>query len=322
MLTGRNVIERIVTRAAVPAVKSAAPCWVCGSCETELHKPRSIRRKLVAEDLRVTDSNYGLTLSLRRCRRCGFVFAEGDELNELLQLYASVDDPAYERSRTARATQMTWLLTQLERQQPDKGWLLDVGAATGILVGLAAQRGWHAVGIEPSRSLVAAGRRRGSALLSGSLPHPALRGAKFDAIVLADVLEHVSDPRSFLEHAARLLARGGCLMVVTPDLASIARRLLGRHWWHFRLAHVGYFDQFSLRVLAARVGLDVTAQFRAKWFFQVHYLVERMSRYLPSAFMKRALDGIDGGRFMADRVVPINLFDSWVFILRSARHEY
>ena len=61
-----------------------------------------------------------------------------------------------------------------------------------------------------------------------------------------------------LEHARQLLAPGGALLVVTPDFGSVARLLLRKRWWHFRLAHVGYFDARSLNQACTRARLRVT----------------------------------------------------------------
>ena len=40
---------------------------------------------------------------------------------------------------------------------------------------------------------------------------------EFDAIVLADVLEHLDDPVDAIDRCARLLRPRGVLCVVTPD---------------------------------------------------------------------------------------------------------
>ncbi|MET0391446.1 MAG: class I SAM-dependent methyltransferase [Polyangiales bacterium] len=321
-----------------PAIGSGGSCWVCDHPHSTPWKPRSIDRKLVAEDLRISDAHYGRTLALRRCDQCGFLFAEAGDLHELFQLYTELDDPGYEESQDSRILQMNWLLEALERHLPmqapgadtgrsiapghQKGRLLDVGAASGLLVSVAAQRGWQATGVEPSHNLVRVARERhGVELVQGSIPHPALADQRFDAVLLVDVIEHVADPRSLLDNAAQLLAPGGVLMVVTPDVASLAKQLLGRRWWHFRLAHVGYFDRRSFETAAERTGLEVVERFRAKWFFRVSYLAERLTRYLPVGFAVRALDRSALGRFIAGRVVPLNLFDSWVFVCRKSPHE-
>lgn len=305
----------MVAAASRPETVHRERCWVCGSDDSEPYKERSVQRALVPGDLAITDSNYGATLGLRSCRRCSFIFAEGSDLGELLGLYERLSDPGYEGSQSSRELQMSWLIERARRARPGARTVLDVGAAAGLLVKLARDQGLDARGVEPSHDLVAAARRlHGVELIQGTLPHEQLLGARFDIVFLADVIEHVPDPVALLREARALVAPGGVLLVVTPDAGSLARRLLGQRWWHFRLAHVGYFDEHSLGDACARAGLRVTARFRAKWFFRVSYLAERVLRYLPLGAVERLLRTTALGRRVGDVVVPLNLFDSWAFV--------
>lgn len=283
------------------------------------YKARSVDRQLVPEDLAITDSNYGATLALYRCQHCGFIFAEGSDLRELFGLYEKLSDRGYEDSQDSRVLQMQWLLDRALSARRGAKTLLDIGAAAGLLVKLARESGLDAQGVEPSHALVAtAARLHGVGLIQGTVPHPQLRGAHFDIVFLADVIEHVPDPVALLRDAGELLAPGGVLVVVTPDVGSVARRLLGKRWWHFRLAHVGYFDAGSLADACARAGLSVTKRFRAKWFFRVSYLAQRVLRYLPVGAVERLLHTTALGRRLGDGVVPLQLFDSWVFVCQRS----
>lgn len=308
---------------ASPAVEQPThACWACGAADFEPYKPRSIERALVPDDLRISDANYGCTLGLRKCVRCGFIFAEPADLGGLFALYEALDDPGYEASQESRALQMDWLLDVAQREHASIRTALDVGAASGLLVSLARKRGWDAQGIEPSLKLVqVAAQTHGLKLIQGSVPHPTLEGRRFDCVFLVDVIEHVADPLKLLKDSAQLLAPDGILVVVTPDVSSVARKLLGKRWWHFRLAHVGYFDRGSFAKLCSRAGLQVSAQVRAKWFFRVSYLAERLTRYLPVHPILRLLDRSQPGRRVANLVVPLNLYDSWVFICRKTHGE-
>src|SRR5690606_19629035 len=122
------------------------------------------------------------------------------------------------------------------------------------------------VGVEPSERLAAAGRGRGLEVVTGTLPHAGLAGRKFDLVTVVDVIEHVTDPVALLRHAAAHLDAGGILAVVTPDLGSGTARLVGRRWWHFRAAHVGYFDRGTLARAASAAGLVERRRSRPRWY--------------------------------------------------------
>ena len=297
-------------------------CWVCGSAETDLWKPRSLDRPLEPRDLQITDSNYGCTLALRRCRKCAFVFADAAELGELSALYERLVDDAYEAGQDFRSLQMRWLLDAASAAHPEIRTALDVGAGAGLLVKLARQRGWNAEGVEPSRQLVeCAWNQNGVRLHLGTIPHRDLDHRQFDAVFLVDVIEHVADPIGLLRSAAQLMAPGGIMLVVTPDIRSWMARLLGQRWWHFRLAHVGYFDARTFGKASAQVGMRVVRRFRAKWFFRIAYLAERLARYLPVGWINRLMRGTVPGRAVSNLVIPLNLCDSWAFICREGADD-
>jgi 2-polyprenyl-3-methyl-5-hydroxy-6-metoxy-1,4-benzoquinol methylase len=302
------------------ASKPNACCWICRSNDTFEWKPRSIDRPLVPEDLQITDYHYGSTLALRRCRRCQFIFADADDLQRLTALYERLDDQGYVESQESRALQMRWLIDRIRRSRPKARALLDVGAGAGLLVAEALRGGLTAVGVEPSRSLVESARRvNGVELIPGLFPHSQLADRKFDLVCVVDVIEHVTDPVQMLRDCAAALSPDGVLIVVTPDVGSLTARLMGKRWWHLRLAHVGYFNKTSLRLAADEAGLFPIRAFRAKWFFQVDYVAERLTRYLPLGGVNRLARRNRLLRGLYERVIPLNPHDSMVLLLERNR---
>ena len=57
---------------------------------------------------------------------------------------------------------------------------------------------------------------------------------------------------------------------------------MGWRWWHFRVAHVGYFSHATLDGSGAR-RLTPVAPRRPGWVLPLSYLLERLERYLPSS---------------------------------------
>jgi 2-polyprenyl-3-methyl-5-hydroxy-6-metoxy-1,4-benzoquinol methylase len=294
----------------------AAPCRVCGSTNTVLWKPRNLERELRPEDFRITDSHYGVTLTLHKCADCSFIFADESEIGQLVELYEQLVDPSYEEGAENRLLQMRDLLRLGKSAQPNAGTLLEIGAGSGLLVAEAGRMGLAATGVEPSKSLVAAARQINHVeLIQGTFPHPLLEGRRFDLVFVVDVIEHVNDPVKLLADCAQALAPGGVLLVVTPDVSSLAARLLGQRWWHFRLAHVGYFNATSMSKAAARAGLEIRATRRVRWFFPIRYLAERAATYLPLGWLNRGVERVAPLRRVYDVVIPVNLHDSSAFIM-------
>lgn len=124
--------------------------------------------------------------------------------------------------------------------------LLDLGAAGGHMGRAVRSRCAYLAGVEPDASLPAACRegyddwRAADALSAGDWEAP------FDAVVCADVLEHLPKPELLLARIRAWLKPGGTLFVSLPNVANVTVRaglLLGR----FPYADRGILDRTHLR---------------------------------------------------------------------------
>lgn len=282
-------------------------CWVCGSRGLTLVRQSGIMGAISSADFAITDSRYGVTGALHRCPTCGFV--QCDELTRVVRFYEASEDQAYEAGREQRVLQARRLLDIVAHHVP-RGRLVDIGAGTGMLVQAASEMGYEAEGVEPSRWMSQRARDLGLKVYTGAYPHEAIRRG-FDVVTLIDVIEHVEHPVDLLRHVASELAEDGVGLVVTPDLRSVAARLMGPRWWHFRVAHIGYFDRRTLLLALDRAGLVAVETGRPGWYFRADYLVARVNRYLPRVLRLPTM------RFLRHLTVPLNLRDSLYVVFRK-----
>lgn len=257
-------------------------CPACGGANLRPWKKGSIDlRTLRPEDVKITDSRYGLTWDLSVCDDCGHIFADPCPTPAFIgSLYGALEDPLYEEEAEGRAMNFRRVLSRLERLRPEKGRLFDVGAATGILMNLARERGWEVDGVEPSAWAVAFARDRyGLAVREGVFETAPVPPASVDAVTMVDLIEHTARPFDAVRRAAEVLRPGGLLCVVTPDIRSAAARLAGRTWWHFRPAHLAYFTRGSLDALFRRTGFTVVRRRSYSWTFSARYLASRKAAF-------------------------------------------
>lgn len=150
------------------------------------------------------------------------------------------------------------------------GRLLDVGCGAGRYLVQMRGLGWNVEGLDASDPAARAVRERtGIHVHVGTLPHPALAAASFDAVTLWASLEHVHQPRTTLEAAGRLLKPGGVLALSVPNLASWSFATFGAGWYGLDLPrHLTHFTPTTLADLARRAGFgeaQVTQVGRAGW---------------------------------------------------------
>jgi 2-polyprenyl-3-methyl-5-hydroxy-6-metoxy-1,4-benzoquinol methylase len=201
-----------------------------------------------------------------RCRECGLVFAnpQVDESLVLERYRAATSADLWaevllsERQLVADRAKFAEVLDELEPFRGE-GRLLDVGCSIGLFLDLARDRGWRGRGIEfGERALRHARETLGLDVLDVPLAEAGLEPESFDVVTVLAVLEHTTDPRSMLRDVARVLKPGGVLYAITPNVESLACRVL-----HERAAtfdgrnHLVYFSRRTLADALAREGYEV-----------------------------------------------------------------
>lgn len=289
-------------------------CWVCGERGLVPHRNSTIPGNLTSGDFAITDSGYGVTGAIFRCPSCEHL--QCPDLNDVLPYYLTLQDSEYEDGREERYLQAKRLLKavlqELSRENGNGLRLLDVGAGSGVLLEAAVDYGFDAIGVEPCSWLADIAINRGLTVHQGVLPHPAVHGV-FDVVTAIDVIEHVATPFELLQSIHSHTSPSGIAVLVTPDVSSFFARILGFKWWHYRIAHISYFNKSTLRHITQRAGFRCRKFSRPSWYFAYGYLRVRLLRYLPSWVLPSAKGPL------RNIVIPLNLRDSLMVVCEPAK---
>lgn len=228
-------------------------------------------------------------IPIRLCNTCGAEFcAQRYTDQDLAEFYSSSyfrgeygykDYTSLERMKSA-----TFLarLRRLERLCPKRGTLLDVGCASGLLVGLALQRGWNAYGIDVSRDAVESSEPAVRPRLTAGAFLDMTGERTYDVITMSDLIEHVHTPHEYLAKAHSLLKPGGLLFIETPNTGGMMRKVMGPGWPMYKPPeHLVYFNRKNLSDL-----LDyskfTTLSAKPSWkCLTLSYVLEKMSLTHP-----------------------------------------
>lgn len=202
---------------------------------------------------------------LNQCKACGQLVsaidaAQLDEGNKEWDRYEGTWPSPKDYARFLRRRKRDFkLISQMVGKPYAEMQLLDVGCSNGAVVASAQEVGFDAEGVDTAPLAIADGQKRGLKLHCGFLADIKFADARFDAITLYEVIEHVPDSHSLIAECARLLKPGGVLLLGTGNVDSWTR-VIRKGKWDFLNSHVGHVNFFSpgsLKVLAPRVGLAV-----------------------------------------------------------------
>jgi 2-polyprenyl-3-methyl-5-hydroxy-6-metoxy-1,4-benzoquinol methylase len=183
------------------------------------------------------------------------------------------------------------------------GKVLDVGCGGGQLLANLQALGWEVAGLEPEpRSAAAAAHLLKVPIFEGGIETAELPPAHYDAIVMSHVIEHLPYPVAALRRCAAALKPGGRLYMLTPNTASLGRRIFGTRWLHWDVPrHIFIYDAHSLRRVAEMAGLHVVEQRtiarKARWAWRASRMISRSIRPTDEGLSSARTDKLAAAAF-------------------------
>lgn len=201
--------------------------------------------------------------TVRACGDCGLYFkTPTPSLDELTAYYAMLDPATFE-SKELFPTDC--LALRMLSCLPQGSRILDYGCGAGRILGQLTER-YECVGVEvnaqAARQASARGIRvckEGDALSSNT--------ARYGAILMSDVFEHLVSPVDALRCATNALAPGGLVIIVTGLADAVVPRELTAEHWYFRIfGHLQMLSDKHLNWLCRELSLELVAKRRCSHY--------------------------------------------------------
>lgn len=132
--------------------------------------------------------------------------------------------------------------------------IAEIGSGLGYLTYSLNKEGYSTVGIDISKEAVdRATKRYGPYYEAGDLFEISkTRHGTYDVVVMTEIIEHVEDPKAFIQAALSLLVSGGVLLLTTPNKNSSPAGTI----WQSDVpsVHLWWFSEKSIRMIAEAFG--------------------------------------------------------------------
>jgi SAM-dependent methyltransferase len=165
-------------------------------------------------------------------------------------------DRAYRQAKGARLLEWIEQGASIGSKAPS---VLEVGSGFGFTLGAAMERGWRTAGIDINPAAARGARalygiETVTATLGEALEAGAIARGAWDVVLYQFVLEHLAEPKLELRHAAEVIAPGGHLAVVVPNMSTFELDVFGASYRSLRADHRHLFSVASLRSYLASAG--------------------------------------------------------------------
>jgi SAM-dependent methyltransferase len=234
-----------------------APCEICGGTEWAAVYCGDVRDGIFGRVRSAT--------SVARCQTCGVDRLEeaacpNDSFYETDEYRRKLQEELTAAGHHAVADELQVFTHQVLSPRSLRGkTVADIGSAGGSFLDSVSGAAACCIAVEPCTIYHKVLSAQGYDVFP--YPRDAHRtyAGRVDLAVSIQVIEHVRNPRMFLEEIRPLLVHGGTLVVSTPNRNDILMKLLPQDFPAFfhRVVHRWYFDAASLEKCARLSGFDV-----------------------------------------------------------------
>ena len=194
----------------------------------------------------------------RKCNGCSVVYVspiikkevlvemyrDSDYANSWMQILLNPVEQKFNKPKFERG------IKDIEEILQRKGKILDVGCAVGQFLNICVESGWEAIGIELNSEERAHCKSFGLEVVGEPLRENLFSYESFDAVAMWEVLEHTPFPRQILQCTHKLLKPGGVLLIVVPNVDSLAAQILQEKCnMFFGMSHITMFNDKILTTL-------------------------------------------------------------------------
>jgi SAM-dependent methyltransferase len=255
-----------------PPVLRSVPT-ICAICRTKT------RERVVADRLIRTlpeNEKFGGALKIVECTECGLRYLNPQPaLDSLPAIYT--EGGVWGDSTNSNPVLMQHFLTTLQTHSPNLKRVLEIGCDTGDFLAWLESKGLEVAGTEFNQSAVARKKFKGN-MYVGMMEDIDVP-EQFDAVMLLNVIEHLTDPLAVLKKIRTMLRPGGLLLLRHPNadllfsrpyrvafevpkyLYHRLRRMRGQRTRFtisgFQCQHLFYFDRRTTSRLLKEAGFKV-----------------------------------------------------------------
>ena len=232
-------------------------CTVCNSSNIEL--------ALKTNDYSISKEAY----EIWKCTECDFHFTQGvPDQEHIAPYYKSEDYISHSDTKKGIINNLYHKVRnimldrkfKLVKKYSQEGNLLDYGAGTGYFPGYVKSKNHSvtAIEIDPNSRKYAKDTFDLDVYEPEALVDGTLEEGTFDVISLWHVMEHLYEPKSYVQRFYNLLQTNGHLIIAVPNYTSSDGQYYDKHWAAYDVPrHLWHFSPSTMKQMVESDGFQL-----------------------------------------------------------------
>ena len=235
--------------------------------------------------------------SIYECTKCKIIFSElifKMDKKEIEKNYQDVADDKYISQIRFKKYYFEKLFNKISKFTNKDMSILEIGSYYGVLGSVLKDKVKNYSGLELStHGSIYAKKNYKLNIYNETIANHLTKNIKYDLIIMADVIEHFSDPFRVLAQINKLLNQNGKLILTTFNIESLYAKITGKNYHWIIPFHMVFFSNRTLEIFGKNNNLKLVKILNDPRYISFGYLMEKLTLIFPSiSFIFRFLSKI------------------------------
>ena len=257
-----------------------------------------------------------------KCNKCELKFSELAAVlsnKKIEHKYNNVVDNIYIDEITQREKYFSSLFKKISYNFHKDQSVLEVGSYYGVFGNIIKPNVKNYSGLELSKHGSNYSKKNYNLeIFNETIEEHSKRQFKYDIIVMADVIEHFSNPFKMLEIIETILKPDGLLIFTTYNMDSLYARITGKNYHWILPMHLFYFSNKTLKNICLENNLKIYKIKNDSRVVSFYYLLNKLALIFPK--LKFLFQYINKIKKFQKINVNVNLFDLNIYFAKKNKN--
>ena len=257
-----------------------------------------------------------------KCNKCELKFSELAAIlpnKKIEDKYNNVVDDIYIDEIPQREKYFLNLYKKISHNFTKDKSVLEVGSYYGVFGNIIKPKVKNYSGLELSKHGTAYSEKNYKLeIFNETIEEHSERQIKYDIIVMADVIEHFSNPFKMLETIEKILKPDGLLIFTTYNMDSLYAKITGKNYHWILPMHLFYFSNKTLKNICLENNLKIYKIKNDSRVVSFYYLLNKLALIFPK--LKFLFQYINKIKKFQKINVNVNLFDLNIYFAKKNKN--